>query len=806
MIDHTDNPRERVEAAPSRAVVFLVVGLAYLAVSQYVMLLNDPVNLGAGFWPAAGLTLGALLLLPERRWAWVIGAIAAAESGGSLAHGYPLSASVWWTAGNCLEPLVGATLIRHFGNQRGRLVPLPNLLIFLVGAVVIAPLIGASVGSVGSIVSIGNPFWQVWPKYVIGDALGVLVVAPAVLSWREPRTGRSLLETALLVVCLSAICLLAFRNWPSAYDAILPYLVVPFLTWAALRFGIRGAAWAVLLAANVANAATAMGYGPFAIEGGPVGHAITLLQIFLVITAATALILAALVDDLTDRRHAEAALRQQAELLDKARDAIVVFDMDGRVRFWNRGAERIYGWRRDEALGRPVEELRDVEAADYRTAVKTLLREDEWTGPLQQRNKDGTMLSVEGHWTLMRDDDGRPQSVLAISTDISQRLAVEDQLRQSQRLEAVGQLTGGVAHDFNNLLMVIVGNAELLAEALDNNPRLSPLADMIGRAAQRGSDLVRQMLAFARRQSLDPEVVDVVRRIDAMKPLLRSAVAEDIEIQYVHEPQSWHALIDPVQLESALLNLVINARDAMPDGGRLRIETSNLELSDSDTDYVAEVNPGHYLQIAVTDTGTGIAAQHIDRVFDPFYTTKSTGAGSGLGLSMVYGFVKQSGGHITLDSTPGSGTTVRLYLPAAAQEATTTAPHIDDSTAAPGSGKVLLVEDDELVREHVRSLLASLGYQVVQARNGDEGMEMLRGHDDIDLLFTDVVMPGRLNGLELAEAAWRVKPGLAVLFTSGYAEDVLADRAGFTQSVELLLKPYRRQELAAALRRVLQST
>lgn len=809
--DQADENQESIEAAPSGVMVFLVVGLGYLALAQYVVVLNDPVNLGAGFWPAAGLTLGALLLLPNERWPWAISAIALAEFSGGLAHGYPVAASLWWTAGNCVEPFVGATLIRRFGSSRGRLVPLPNLLTFLLCGVVIAPLLGASIGSVGSITSIGNPFWQVWPKYVIGDALGVLVVAPALLTWREPRTGRSLLETVLLVLCLSSICVLAFRNWPSVYDVILPYLLVPFLIWAALRFGIRGAAWSVLLSANAANVATALGHGSFAMVGEATGHATTLLQVFLVITAATALILAALVDDLTDRRRAEAALRanqvelrEQAELLDKASDAIVVLDMNGRVRFWNRGAERIYGWRREEALGRWIGELLDVDAADYRAAVERLLQEDQWSGPLKQRHRDGTMLSVEGHWTLVRDDDGQPQSVLAISTDISQRLAMEDQLRRAQRLEAVGQLTGGVAHDFNNLLMVIVGNAELLGEELEDDQRLGPLANMIGRAAQRGSDLVRHMLAFARRQSLDPQVVDVVRRIDDMRPLIRSAVAEDVEIEHVHDPQSWHAMIDPVQLESALLNLVINARDAMPDGGRLRIATNNVDLTESHEDYVAEVVPGRYLQITVADTGTGIAAEHLGRVFDPFYTTKAAGAGSGLGLSMVYGFVKQSGGHIALDSSPGSGTAVRLYLPAAEQETAMAARGQTVDAPVPGSGKILLVEDDELVREHVESLLTSLGYQVVQARNGEEGIALLRDHEDIVLLFTDVVMPGRLNGPELAEAAWRLRPDLPVLFTSGYAEDVLADRAGFTHPVELLAKPYRRQELAAALRRALQ--
>lgn len=795
---------------PSGPLLFLLVGLAYLALAQYVIALNDPVYLGAGFWPAAGLTLGILLLLPTRRWPWVIAAIAVAEFGGDLAQGYPLAATLWWTAGNCVGPLVGATLIRRFGDPRGSLVPVRNLMAFLICGVLVAPLIGASVGTIGSVTSIGHPFWQVWPKYVIGDGLGVLVIAPVLLSWREPRVGRSPIESVLLTIGLTAVSVLAFRNWPDEWDVILPYLIVPFLTWAALRFGVRGAAWAVLLTANVANIATAIGYGPFAIAGEPTGYAITLLQIFLVITAATALILAALVDDLTDRRKAEAALRdseaqlrRQAELLDKARDAIVVLDMDCRVRFWNQGAERLYGWSREDVLDRPVGRLCDVEAAEFRAAMACVLEHDEWIGPLTQQRKDGSSLTVEGHWTLVRDDDRRPNAILAINTDITQRLALEEQLRQAQRLEAVSQLSGGVAHDFNNLLMVIIGNAELLGEELHDDPRLHPLAESIGIAANRGADLVRRMLAFARRQALEPQVVDVDQRIDGMEDLLQRTLTENIAIERVREPQPWRALVDPVQLESALLNLALNARDAMPDGGRLRIETANVRFDEHHPDHHPEIMPGPYIMIAVSDTGGGIAPEHLDHVFEPFFSTKKVGKGSGLGLSMVYGFIKQSGGHVTIDSTPGRCTTVRLYLPQATTEQASPLAEPGRGPLGEGQEKILLVEDDDLVRSHVSAQLTSLGYRVVAARNGPEGLALLGRNSDVDLLFTDVIMPGGLNGPELAEAARELRPDLPVLFTSGYTEDALADHGRLGSRFHLLQKPYRRQELAAALRQVL---
>ena len=292
--------------------ILLSVAMAYLALAQLVLWLNDPVRLGAGFWPAAGLTTAALLLLPTRRWGWVIAGVAAAELGGDLAHGYPLVASLLWTAGNCLGPLTGAALVRRFVDPRGALVPLRNLVGFLGLGVLAGSVVGASVGSLGSIVSIGNPVWQVWPKYVVGDALGVLVVAPLLLTWRGPHLRRRWVETALLAVGLLVVPLAVFRNWGGTWDVTLPYLVLPLLSWAALRFSVRGAAWAVLWITLVANWATASGYGPFAMAGEPSGHAVTLLQIFLVIAAVSALILAALVDDLSDRDDVERALRYQA--------------------------------------------------------------------------------------------------------------------------------------------------------------------------------------------------------------------------------------------------------------------------------------------------------------------------------------------------------------------------------------------------------------------------------------------------------------------------------------------------------------
>lgn len=294
--------------------LMLGVGLAYLALAQYVLVLNDVVLLGAGFWPAAGLSLASLLLLPKRRWGWAIAGVAIAEFGGDLFHGYPLGGIVVWTIGNCVEPVVGALLIRRFAKGEGDLAPLSKLMRFLLFGVTAGPLVGATIGSLGTIIYFDSAVAQVWPKYVVGDALGVLVVAPALLAFRAQSNGRSPLERSVLVVSSLAITLLVFRNWDVSWDVTLPYLVVPFLIWGGLRFGVKGAAFIGFAVANVANWATATAYGPFALPGNT-EHAITLLQVFLLITLTSSLVVAALASDLIDRHEAERVLAlKNAEL------------------------------------------------------------------------------------------------------------------------------------------------------------------------------------------------------------------------------------------------------------------------------------------------------------------------------------------------------------------------------------------------------------------------------------------------------------------------------------------------------------
>jgi len=398
-----------------------------------------------------------------------------------------------------------------------------------------------------------------------------------------------------------------------------------------------------------------------------------------------------------------------------------------------------------------------------------------------------------------------PRGLAVYFQNITERLRLEDQARESQRLEALGQLTGGVAHDFNNLLTVILGNTELLQEQLASQPRLQALTRITLSAAQRGAELTQRLLAFARRQTLEPRVVEVGTLLEVMREMLQRTLGEQYPLRLTLRPGLWRAQIDQGQLENALLNLCLNARDAMPDGGTLALEADNARL---DEDYVRDhpdAVAGDYVRVSVSDTGQGIAPEHLHRVFEPFFTTKDKGKGTGLGLSMVYGFIRQSRGHVNVYSELGMGTTVRLYLPrtSASPQTGSADPSNVAEGARGGAEAILLVEDDELVRENAQAQLLSLGYQVIPAANAAEALVVIRSDTAIDLLFTDVIMPGGMNGRELAEAAREIRPGLRVLFTSGYTQDVILHQGRLDPGVQLLSKPYRRTDLARKIREAL---
>ena len=393
----------------------------------------------------------------------------------------------------------------------------------------------------------------------------------------------------------------------------------------------------------------------------------------------------------------------------------------------------------------------------------------------------------------------------ALAQQAEGRQRAEEMLRQSQKTEAVGKLTGGIAHDFNNLLGVIIGNVEFLLDAVRDRPDLAELARDILDSALSGAELTHRLLAFARKQPLQPQIIDLNALLPGQAAMLSRALGEAIKVTTTLAPNLWPTLADPTQIGEVLLNLALNARDSMPHGGRLAIETTNAHLDRQDVAGNTEAGAGDYVVLAVTDTGTGMAPEVIERAMEPFFTTKPVGFGSGLGLSMAYGFARQSGGDLRIYSEVGVGTTIRLYLPRAredngaeeAEEAEVPAPDPG------GSEAILLVDDNTTLRDVTQRHLAALGYHVSTAASGPAGLAILRSGATFDLLFTDVVMPDGLSGYDLAEAARHLQPSLKLLFTTGYARDLSMDADAMRDRWPVLRKPYRRQDLAKAVRAVL---
>ncbi len=418
----------------------------------------------------------------------------------------------------------------------------------------------------------------------------------------------------------------------------------------------------------------------------------------------------------------------------------------------------------------------------------------------------GLLLSFR-HWRVARERDAAAAREVedrareALEQSQAQQRALAEQVQRTQRLESLGQLTGGVAHDFNNLLTIMLGNAEVLRDSVHTEAGARQHAEMILQAGQRGAELTRRLLAFARKQPLEPVIIDIDRLLNELDALLRRTLGEQIDIEVIRGDRVWLTRVDPAQLENAVLNLAINARDAMPEGGRLTVETANVWLDETYAELHPEVVAGPYVLLAVSDTGHGIATEALPHVFEPFFTTKEKGKGTGLGLAMVYGFVRQSGGHVSIYSEVGRGTAVKLFFPRFRGASAAETAQADQEPDARGHGEtVLAVEDDPMVRRFTVQQLEALGYRVVAAADAHEALALLRTEAHVDLLFTDVVMPGGMNGRQLADAARQLRPQLPVLYTSGYTDNAMVHQGQLEPDVQLLSKPWRRAELARKIR------
>jgi PAS domain S-box-containing protein len=513
--------------------------------------------------------------------------------------------------------------------------------------------------------------------------------------------------------------------------------------------------------------------------------------------------------DLTVALEAEAQARRASDaarqaVIEAAPVAIVTLDLDRRVGLWNPAAERLFGWSAREIVGQPYPLAPPGKEAEYESHFRRLLRgESLLEVESQRRGKDGTLIDVSIEAVPLRATDGRIDGVLVVLTDLSERRRLEEQVRQAQKMEAVGRLAGGIAHDFNNLLTIILGYADLALLALSKRGPEAEQIEQIRRAGERASSLTQQLLAFSRKQVIQPEVLDVNAVVTDAEKMLRRLVGEDIKVALALARGIGRVRADAGQLHQVLDNLAVNARDAMPRGGRLTIETQSVELDAAYTQMHFAVKPGRYILLAVSDTGTGMDEAVRKRLFEPFFTTKGPGRGTGLGLATVFGIVKQGGGNIGVYSEPGEGTTFKIYLPVVEAEAEAPGPAAAPSPPPRGRETILVAEDEPGVRVFIADVLNNLGYAVLLAANGADAVRVAHAHTgSIHLLLTDVVMP-ELSGRELAESLQAHRPGLRVLFMSGYTDDAVVRHGVLQAEVAFLQKPFRADDLARKVRDVL---
>jgi PAS domain S-box-containing protein len=514
--------------------------------------------------------------------------------------------------------------------------------------------------------------------------------------------------------------------------------------------------------------------------------------------------------DLTERKRTEEALREASEtvraLVDASPLAIIVSDFSDIVHVWNPAAERLFGWSAAEVIGKRVPHVPDDAHLEIRLMRETTQQGGSITGLVTQRvRRDGSRIDVDQSTAPLRDAAGQPKYVITILADITEQRLLEGQLRQSQKMEAVGRLAGGVAHDFNNLLTVIRANADFLREDVGDNAELRLGIDEIRQAADRAAALTRQLLVFSRRQVVQPKTVQLNEIVSGMEQMLGRLIGENIVLASVLEPDLGTVHADVGQMEQVLLNLVVNARDAMPLGGAIVVTTASVKLGPEAAGWSMPVQPGDYVQWTVSDTGCGMTPDVQVHIFEPFFTTKEPGKGTGLGLSTVYGIVQQMEGSIVVRSDPGQGAIFTLYLPLVKAAEDVSPPSDARDAQRSGTETILLVEDEDAVRRLAKRALEMNGYRVLEASHGGEALRVCEKHaGTIDLLLTDVVMP-QMSGAELAERVKPLRPDMQVLFMSGYTEDALGNHGVLAPETAFLYKPFTPDSLRRRVREVLDA-
>ena len=811
--------------SPRWLVALLTVTVVYTVVAKLGLRFAFESPSASPVWPATGVAIAALLVLDMGLWpAVLIGAfLVNASTPGNLITAAGIA------AGNTLEALVAAALVRRFADSPDPLARPRDVLVFAAAAGVATPL-SAIVGVI-TLAAAGFVSWSqldaVCLTWWIGDLSGALIVAPLLVLWATgPRmawSGRRLLEALVLLAAVVATGGLVFGGWVpmSRRGETFAYLAAPVPLWASLRFGPRETATAVALLALTALHGTLAGFGPFG-EFAPL-TGLLLLQGFLASVSVTGLILAAAIAqqrrseaearrlntelmvrvaaDERELRAASVELLGSSEryrtLMDSAPDALLVADADGKILLANARAEEAFGYDREALVGRALADL--------------------IPDGLHGRRRDGTEYPVDVRLSTVKLATGR--GVCAAVRDVSEQRKAERALReseaalaetqrqlaQSQKIEAVGRLAGGIAHDFNNLLGVILGFGELARKDLPPDHRAHQRVEQIQKAAERAATLTRQLLAFSRKQLLQPKNVDLNTIARDMERMLRRLIGEDIRLETSLAPDLWPVRADPAQIEQVILNLAVNARDAMPGGGTLIIRTSQAELDAAFVEAHPGSSAGPHAVLAVCDTGHGMDAATLSHVFEPFFTTKPAGQGTGLGLAMTYGIVKQSGGYISAQSEPGKGTTFTVYLPRAQAQKADPARPPQPVVPLRGTETVLLVEDEASLRGVMRETLQHAGYRVLESGTAEDALALAAGQPgEIHLLLTDVVMPGA-SGEKLEARLRSTRPRLRVIYMSGYTDEAISRHGVLEPGRNFLQKPFAADVLLRAVRRALDA-
>jgi PAS domain S-box-containing protein len=817
----------------SYATEIAFVFVIYFGIAELALSLPTSNPASTPLWPPTGVALAVALL----RGYWVLPAIFAASfSASALLSGAITARSLLESGsaalGTVLAALAGAWLLNRWDHKT--FTSPVGISKFALVSLAPTAIVSSTVAVAGAILA--NDFGAAdsigpWIKWSLADAAGTIVVTPVIVLWATPPRHRvqlrGILEATATFIAASVVGIAAYSPWfdgsiidPLPYRGVLGFLILIPLMWAALRGNQRDAATAALIYCGLAVWGLSAGGSPFSTtnSNGPLAWILTLS----VSTSLAPLILGAAIADhrdikarlMSENGQLSRQLEQTHVALQRVKRhfqvfiegipdyAIFVLDRSGHVASWNSTAQQIIGYASDEIIGKHFGMLYrpdERRIGEPTRALELAMRNGKHEVEGWRMRKNGTPFFVTGTLTAIRDDNGDLIGLASIIRDATERrdaqeklVQAREQLTMAQKMEALGKLTGGIAHDFNNLLMIIGGNAQKFTRLLD--PKLPQAIEAIQTAAKRGESLTRQLLTFSRRQQLSPTLVDLNTGIKNLRTMIESSLRGNIVYNEKIDPSIWPVRVDLAELELAIVNIAVNARDAMPNGGMFTVTAGNVKTNDLRDDC----HENDLVAIEFSDTGTGIPPNLLSKIFDPFFTTKEVGKGTGLGLSQVYGFAHQAGGTVQAESKVGQGTTITLYLPPCLDGETRSNESFENDGLQAQRPMVLIVDDSAEVAKVTSSLFEHLGYDTVYCESAEEALKLLAGGTKIDLLFSDIVMPGMIDGVGLASEVRLQYPGLPVVLTTGYSDAAQAAPA----DLQILRKPFDTDTLRRFIREI----